>query len=83
MQAMACGLPSVVSDVWGVNNMVTHGENALLYTPGDANALCNYIKDILEHEELRKKLSLNARLHAEKEFSLERLFLNYQPLLQG
>lgn len=83
MQAMACGLPSVVSDVWGVNNMVTHGENAMLYTPGDAGALCHYIKDILEHGELRTKLSLNARHHAEKEFSLERLFLNYQPLLQG
>lgn len=83
MQAMACGLPSVVSDVWGVNNMVTHGINALLYAPGDPASLCNYIKEILEQPALRNKLATNGRLHAEKEFSLERLFRNYQPLLEG
>lgn len=83
MQAMACGLPSVVSDVWGVNNMVSHEKNSLLYEPGNAVSLATQTERIIADDTLRRQLAAAARQYAEDELSVERLFQRYRPLLEG
>ncbi len=80
MQAMACGLPVVASNVWGVDNMIVDDKNGILYAPGNETDLCNKISSVINSEVLRQKLSENARTDAEKEYSLEKLFDRYRHL---
>jgi glycosyltransferase involved in cell wall biosynthesis len=60
LEAMACGLPIVASNVGGIPELVTHNYNGLLVEPGDAEGLANSIVALLLNEELRKKLSSGA-----------------------
>jgi glycosyltransferase involved in cell wall biosynthesis len=48
MQAMACGLPIIASDVPGVSNMVTDGVGRL-YPSGDVSALERLLLDWIDH----------------------------------
>jgi glycosyltransferase involved in cell wall biosynthesis len=80
MQAMACGLPLIASDVWGVNNMVHDGITGLLYRSKDETDLCAAIHRLLKDEELRRSLSIQAREYAEKEYSLDTLFSRYSAI---
>lgn len=80
MQAMACGLPLIASDVWGVNNMIRNGLTGLLYDSGKERNLCTALQSVITEPQLRCDLSINAREYAEKEFSLRTLFSRYRAL---
>ncbi len=43
MEAMACGLPVIASDIKGHRELVTHGENGLLFESGDIEKLSDCI----------------------------------------
>ncbi len=61
IEAMACGLPVVVSRESGVSEVMTGGCDALiLEDPTDAAALAGYIHSLLEDECLRARLGANA-----------------------
>lgn len=52
LEALALGIPTVVTDcpIGGARAMINNGENGLLVTVGDANALYNSMKFIVTHE---------------------------------
>lgn len=81
MQALACGLPMVVSNVWGVNNMIEDQLNGLLYASENVEDLCNKLEELINDPSLRSRLSANAREYAENEYSLTRLFARYSQVL--
>jgi glycosyltransferase involved in cell wall biosynthesis len=80
MQAMACGLPIIASDVWGINNMITGNENGILFQSKDELRLCECLNTLILDENIRTKLAGNARLYGEKEFSSKELFDKYSQL---
>ncbi len=47
LEAMACGVPVVASDVGGVRQWLRHGENGLCVPPKDSRALAAAIRDLL------------------------------------
>lgn len=61
MQAGAMGLPSVVTDINGCNEIVKEGENGLLVPPKDADALAEALDKVLSNKVLYNELALNAR----------------------
>ncbi|HTD94802.1 MAG TPA: glycosyltransferase [Chitinophagaceae bacterium] len=77
MQAMSCGLPLIASDVWGVNNMVRNGDTGILYPSRNIEKLCESMEMLVENNTLRERLSRQARIYAEEEYSLKRLFTRY------
>jgi glycosyltransferase involved in cell wall biosynthesis len=54
-EAMALGAPVVASDLGGLRELIRHGENGLLYPPGDPEELAQALL-ALEEEELRERL---------------------------
>src|SRR5690606_18497805 len=58
MQAQAVGLPVVATDVSGVNNVIRHRENGLLFALHDDRALAQHIIDLIENPSERLRLAL-------------------------
>ena len=65
LEAMACGLPAVVTDVGGTEELVDEG-NGFIFKPGDETALTDILKNICENKEKIPILGLNSRKKAEQ-----------------
>lgn len=61
MQAGAMGLPSIVTDINGCNEIVKEGENGLIVPPKDGLALLKAMKSLVSDRALFGKLSDNSR----------------------
>jgi len=60
LEASAAGLPVVCANAGGVPEVFQDGFNALLYPPGDDDAMAKAIIRLLQDRELAKKISANA-----------------------
>ena len=67
IEALACGKPVIGSDVGGITEIITE-EVGLLVNPRKISSIAKTIDKIINDEELRNALSMNARNRA-KEFS--------------
>ena len=64
-EAMILGVPTVSSDVGGVKNMLTHGQEGFIYPADEPYMLEYYVSKIFEDSDLAYKFSKNAKEHAE------------------
>jgi glycosyltransferase involved in cell wall biosynthesis len=62
--AMHFGLPIVASDVDGIPDLITHGENGLLVPPGDASALAEAIAKLYSDPRLRETIAACNKIKA-------------------
>jgi glycosyltransferase involved in cell wall biosynthesis len=82
LQALACGLPVVASDLGGVREAVQPGETALLTPPGDGAALGQAVASLLADRPRLAQMSEAARAQALAAFSEERMVAGFERLLQ-
>jgi glycosyltransferase involved in cell wall biosynthesis len=87
LEASAMRVPSVVTDIRGCRQAVTHGRNGLLVPVGDTEALGNAIVRVLTDRDLAGRLGEEGRRRALAEFDEERIFetvrREYERLLYG
>jgi glycosyltransferase involved in cell wall biosynthesis len=72
IEAMACGVPSVATNVAGTNEVVRDGVDGFLVPVHDKEAACNRICEILENRDLAQTMGANGRQRAKASFSLEK-----------
>jgi glycosyltransferase involved in cell wall biosynthesis len=65
-EAMASGLPVIVSDHVGAKEMVTHGANGFVVPTGDAAALASAMAWLIDHREALPGMRRAARATAER-----------------
>ena len=73
IEAGACGLPAVTTDVPGCRDVVTDGENGRVVPVRDAGALAGAIGELLADDALRARMGRKAREVIEAGFSNERV----------
>lgn len=71
IEAIASGLPCVVSDVGGNSEIVKDGYNGTLVNPTDSKTLHNAIEQLLTDADLRKTFSENSKRYARERFGSE------------
>jgi N-acetyl-alpha-D-glucosaminyl L-malate synthase BshA len=71
LEAMACGVPVVASDVGGVAEVVADGETGLLAALGDIPGMAGHARRLLTDEELHQRMAHAARHAAETRFRLD------------
>lgn len=77
LEAMACGMTVVASDIPGYRAVLENGKYGRLVPPGDAAILAKTLAFLVEDEEERKTLSEAALLRA-REYSWERLVVRVE-----
>ena len=80
MEAMACGVPVLASDIPGNRELVIHGKTGLLFPTGDVNNLTESIRYIINHPDEAKMMATEARTKVENEFSSKRMAAEYAKL---
>ena len=63
-EAMACGLPIIISDrvgVWGPGDIVRHGDNGFVFPVGAIDVLAGYLDRIVEDPVLRERMGQRSR----------------------
>lgn len=66
MEAMACGLCVVTTNVGGLPYLLEDGVDALLVPPDDPKSMAKAVRRVLTEPELAEKLSFNARKKVEQ-----------------
>ncbi|MFF9277457.1 glycosyltransferase [Streptomyces griseosporeus] len=61
LEAMACGVPVVATDVGGHRDTVADGRTGRLVPPGDAWAIADAVRELLGHGRLRRRYGATGR----------------------
>ena len=72
LEAMACGLPAVVTNVGGNAEAVTDQVNGLVVSPGSVDSVADAISYLANHPEERARMSREARARACEYFDIEK-----------
>lgn len=69
LEAMLAGVPTVVSDVGGLNEIVTHKEDGMKCYAGNPNSIADSILELLFNPALCNEITKKARLKVKNEFN--------------
>jgi len=78
LEACACGLPCVVTDVGGNAEIVADGISGFVVPRGDVNALSVALTRLMADAELRRQMGQAARRIVEEKFSLAAMVEGYE-----
>lgn len=73
-EAIACGLPTIATNVGGIPEFVKNGINGILVPPENPKALRKAVKQLLTDEQLYNVLSENGAKYAKKNLSHEEIY---------
>ncbi len=71
IEAGASSVPVVATKVGGIPEIVLDGQTGILIEPGDAQGLAQAVISLLEDEDKRKKMGLNAKNRINERFSAQ------------
>ncbi len=69
LEAMLAGVPTVVSDVGGLNEIIEHGVNGMKSYAGNPNSLADSILTLLFDPQLCSKVTKNAKIKVKNEYN--------------
>jgi len=78
IEAFACGLPVIASNLGSIPEFVEHRHNGLLFDPRDSQDLVRQVRWVFDHPEELRAMRANARRDFEKKYTAER---NYKMLM--
>ncbi|HRD94845.1 MAG TPA: TIGR03088 family PEP-CTERM/XrtA system glycosyltransferase [Rubrivivax sp.] len=80
LEAMACGLPVIATDVGGNAELVQHGQTGLVIPPDDVQALAQALCSMASQPQEARRLGAAGRAAVEQRFSLQAMVAAYQQL---
>ena len=66
MESMASGVPAIGARAGGIPDVIEHGVNGLMFTPGDLDDLTEQVTRLVTDTGLRQRLGASARLDMER-----------------
>jgi len=73
LEAMACGKPTISSNIGGIKSIIDDGKNGLLVPPGESYKLADKIKFLVRQKLIANKLSTSARETILQSFSTQKM----------
>lgn len=81
LEAMACGLPVLATDVGFCADLVDHGVTGFLLQSGSPEEVGEYLERIEGSELLRETMGRTARLRVQRDFDADVLYTRYRDLI--
>lgn len=78
LEALACGVPVVSTDVGSIGESIVDGETGLLIPSEDVEAMTEAVSKLLSHPELRQTMGIAGRQLVQQTGSLESMVEGYQ-----
>ena len=78
LEAMACGVATVTTNVGGVPELIIHGENGFMEPVGDIAAQAARAVALLTDDALHQRITAAGRARAMQQFSTERIIPQYE-----
>jgi glycosyltransferase involved in cell wall biosynthesis len=85
MESMASGVPAIGARAGGIPDVIDHGVNGLMFTPGDLDDLTDQVTTLVTDAEFRRRLGSRARADMEPHgwrSATEALFDNYRTAIR-
>jgi N-acetyl-alpha-D-glucosaminyl L-malate synthase BshA len=82
LEAMACEVPVIASDVGGLPEVVTHGEDGYLVPPRDVATAAKHAIDILSRADRGREMGVRARQNAMKRYCASKIIPLYEAYYQ-
>ncbi len=73
LEAMAASIPVVATNVGGIPEAVIDGVTGILVSPGDADALADAIKRLIQDKSMARRMGEQGRQRVEEHFSVEKM----------
>ena len=73
LEAMLAGVPTVVSDVGGLDEIVTHGVDGMKSYAGNANSIADSVTALLYDHQLATNVSKKAKQKVKDQFNWEKI----------
>jgi glycosyltransferase involved in cell wall biosynthesis len=83
IEAMATGLPCIVTNVGGNPDIIEDGVEGYLVEPGDYMTIARHLRYIIDKPTLRRKMGRAARAKAVAQFSVETMIDKYRKLFEN
>lgn len=71
IEAAACGIPAVASNIYGLTDAIEDNVTGLLHPPGDIKALGECLQRLCTDRTLRLKMGMAARVRVQSNFSMQ------------
>jgi glycosyltransferase involved in cell wall biosynthesis len=85
VEAMACGVPVITTDVFGPGEIVKHNYDGVTVPPDDVEALAGAVETLLTNNELRTRIGQNALKSAQERYDIrhhaKRLIVIYDEMI--
>jgi L-malate glycosyltransferase len=78
LEAMACEVPVIATNVGGLPEVVTHGVDGYLVQPGDVARAGKYALDILTEPDRGREMGRQARINARKRYCANDVIPQYE-----
>lgn len=82
LEAMACGVPAIGTQIGGIPEIIEPGENGFLVELGDIDAAADAAIRILSDAKLHEEMSATALKTATNRFSSEKILAEYETLYE-
>lgn len=73
LEAMLAGVPTVVSDIGGLNEIVDHGINGMKSYAGNSNSIADSVISLLYDKQLAANISKKAKQKVKEEFNWNKI----------
>lgn len=83
MEAMACRVPVITSNIPGCVDLVQHGQTGLLFDVGHVDSLLKRMNEMIADVRTREKLKINARQLIVEKYSAAHMARQYVELYKG
>ncbi len=78
LEAMACEVVPVTTDVGGLPEVIEHGRNGFMAKVGDVDTMAKYAIDVLSDDTKLKEISYRARVGAQSRFCSSKIIPQYE-----
>jgi L-malate glycosyltransferase len=82
LEAMACEVPVIATNVGGIPEVVEHGVDGYLVEPGDVKLAAKYAIDLLSSPDRGREMGQRARVNAKKKFCAKDVIPMYEGYYQ-